>query len=409
MTRLDDGAMRLRDGESVWQAQRCAEPILREPEPSSLTTDIVLIGAGITGAFLAERLTRDGYKVVLIDRHAPATGSTAASTAMLLWELDASLLELEGALGLDGARLVSAACRRQVTAIGEMVQRLGIACDFAFRPSLYLAGNKLDAGDLREEHRLREHLDIGGLFLDEGALAGRGFIGDGGLLYPGSAEVDPVKLTRGLLAVAQARGARVISPATAMVYETSRDGVVVETREGDVVRASRLLLANGYEMPDFVPGARHRIVSTWAFATERRTGPAWPGNALVWEASEPYLYMRATADGRVIVGGGDESDAGGAQREALTDKKVQALEVAAAGRSAALKGLRPEYAWSGAFGQTEDSLPFIGPTPSRGRCLAAYGYGGNGITFSALAAEILADALAGKANPVARFCALDRG
>jgi glycine/D-amino acid oxidase-like deaminating enzyme len=61
-----------------------------------LHTDIVIIGAGITGAFLAERFTRDGHTAVLLDRRPPTQGSTSASTAMLLWELDASLLELEG-------------------------------------------------------------------------------------------------------------------------------------------------------------------------------------------------------------------------------------------------------------------------------------------------------------------------
>ena len=39
-----------------------------------------------------------------------------------------------------------------------------------------------------------------------------------------------------------------------------------------------------------------------------RVAPAWPDNALVWEASDPYLYMRATLDGRVIIGGADETD-----------------------------------------------------------------------------------------------------
>ena len=88
-----------------------------------------------------------------------------------------------------------------------------------------------------------------------------------------------------------------------MVYESLPDSVVVSTREGDVVRARWLVLANGYEMPDFVPAGRHRIVQTWAIATETIAQRPWAGDALIWEASDPYLYMRTTADGRVIVGG----------------------------------------------------------------------------------------------------------
>ena len=410
MARLDDGAMRLRDGYPVWQAGPLAPP-QRTSLPLTVETDILIIGAGSTGSFLAERFTRDGYRVALIDRHAPATGSTAASTAMLLWELDASLLEIEDRLGMEAAAAISSACRQHVFTIGELVHRLRLDCDFAFRPSLYLAGNKLDAADLREEHKLRAHLGIEGAWIAEGELAARGFRGDGGLLYQGSAEVDPVKLARGLLAVAQARGAVVISPATAMVYETLHTGVRVETREGDVIRARTLVLANGYEMPDFVPlpACGHTIVATWAMATERGVAPAWPDNALVWEASDPYLYMRATLDGRVIIGGADETDVDDERRKALTAAKVATLEAQSRERALALNAQGPEFAWSGAFGQTGDSMPLIGSMPGRPHCLAAYGYGGNGITFSALSATMLSAHLAGERHPLARFCALDRG
>ena len=400
--------MRLRDGCPVWQT-RPAEPLARVRAGGVLETDIVIVGAGITGAFLAERFTRDGYRVVLIDRHAPATGSTAASTAMLLWELDASLLEIEDRMGIAAATAISSVCRQQVLAIGDLVERLNLPCDFVYRPSLYLAGNRLDPVDLCDEHQLRAHLGIEGAYLDEGALAQRGFRGEGALYYAGSAEVDPVKLACGLLAAAQARGATVISPATAMVYETLHDGVCVETREGDVVRARTLVLANGYEMPDFVPAGRHAIASTWAYATARGVAPAWADNALVWEASDPYLYMRATADGRVIVGGADETDVDDAKRKAFTAAKIETLKAAAAARCVGVAQQEAEFTWSGAFGQTEDALPFIGVVPGRPHCLAAYGYGGNGITFSALAATILAGRLAGQGHPLAELCALDRG
>ncbi|MEQ1782923.1 MAG: FAD-dependent oxidoreductase [Hyphomonadaceae bacterium] len=407
MTRLDDGAIRLRDGQTVWQAE-ALRPMPAPRSPTVTQTDFVIVGAGITGAFLAERLTRGGASCVVIDRHAPASGSTAASTAMLLWELDASLLELEQRFGSVAAGRIAHDCLERVRAIGALAHGLNIACDFAFRPSLYLAGDKLDATDLREEARLRCHLGITGEVLDSGALAARGVIGDGALLYGGAAEADPVKLARGLLAAAVARRARIITPAVAMVYETLPDGVVVSTREGDVVRARWLVLANGYEMPDFVPVGRHHIVQTWAIATEAIAQRPWAGDALVWEASDPYLYMRTTAEGRVIVGGADEEGVDPAAAARSTPAKTRELLAAGTGRCPGLAGLQAEFAWTGAFGVTDDSLPFIGRVPGRPWCLAAYGYGGNGITFSALAAELIAAELEGGPHADAPLYALDR-
>lgn len=399
--------MRLREGATVWQTG-LEPPKAAARLPRTTHADFVIVGAGITGAFLAERLTRGGGSVVVIDRHAPASGSTAASTAMLLWELDASLLELEQRLGAEAAGRIAQDCIERVQAIGALVHRLNIPCDFTFRQSLYLAGDKLDAADLREEAGLRQHLGIKGAYLDSGKLAARGVIGDGALLYGGAAEVDPVKLARGLMAAAVARGAEIITPAVAMVYETLPDGVVVSTREGDVVRARWLVLANGYEMPDFVPVGRHHTVQTWAIATEAITQRPWAGDALVWEASDPYLYMRTTADGRVIVGGADEEGVDPATAQRSTPAKARELLEAGTGRCPGIAGLGAAFAWTGAFGVTDDSLPFIGRVPGRPWCLAAYGYGGNGITFSALAAELLSAELEGRPHADARLYALDR-
>ncbi len=54
-----------------------------------------------------------------------------------------------------------------------------------------------------------------------------------------------------------------------------------------------------------------------------------------------------------------------------------------------------EFRWAGTFDTTRDGLPLIGPVTGAKRIFAAYGYGGNGITFSFLAAQLLGDLMAG--------------
>lgn len=411
MVNLDDGAIRLRSGRSVWLAHDPARKQAQRPHCQRVyAADIVIVGAGITGAFLAEKFTRAGRNIVIIDRHAPAMGSTAASTAMLLWELDASLLEVEGRIGMNGAKRVSARCRQQIWRIVGLVNEFGIAADVSSRSSLYLAGDKLDAADLREEHRIRQMVGIEGVYLDEKNLAAHGLVGDAALLYPGSAEADPVKLARGLLALAVKRGAAIISPAVATNYEATLGGVTVATDQGDIVRAQNLVLANGYEMPDFVPAARHSLATSWAIATAPTDAARMPGpdGALIWEASDPYLYMRTTVDGRIIIGGEDEEFCDADKCEAMTPEKVKTLLAKAFQRCPSLMGVQPHHAWSGVFGETNDSMPMIGRVPGTQRTLAAYGYGGNGITFSALAADLLEAELEERPDPDAAFFALDR-
>ena len=50
---------------------------------------------------------------------------------------------------------------------------------------------------------------------------------------------------------------------------------------------------------------------------------------------------------------------------------------------------RPVYTWCGTFGGSSTGTPSIGPVPRMPNCYAVLGYGGNGITFSMMAAQML--------------------
>jgi glycine/D-amino acid oxidase-like deaminating enzyme len=375
----------------------------------SQQTDVIIVGAGITGSFLAERLTREGREVLVLDRHQPHTASTAASTALLQWEVDVPMLMLENRLGFDWAAAIYRRSFNAVRTIAKLVSFLGEGAHFAARDALYLAGNELDARGLKEEHRLRLSSGLPGFFLDRPALLKEhGFDRDAALLSPGSGEVDPMGLAGLLLDAAIRGGARVASPVTVIDYFSSASGCRVLTSDGLEVEGSVLILANGYEMPKFVPATMHEIKSTWALATMPQPSNAlWPGKSLVWEASRPYAYMRSTANNRIIIGGEDEVQADATARDALTPRKVEAL-VRKLGDL--LPGIVPEIAtaWAGFFGETKDGLPLIGPVPGWHHCYAAFGYGGNGITFSAMAADLIARLLAGYTDPLLDVLAVDR-
>lgn len=59
----------------------------------------------------------------------------------------------------------------------------------------------------------------------------------------------------------------------------------------------------------------------------------------------------------------------------------------------------PEYRWAGCFGDSTTGLATIGEVPGMKRCYAVLGYGGNGITFSVIAAQMIQRALCGVRDP----------
>ena len=113
------------------------------------------------------------------------------------------------------------------------------------------------------------------------------------------------------------------------------------------------------------------------------------------EASDPYLYMRTTADGRVICGGEDEEFAGDERRDALIPLKTARLQTKL-GKLFPRLDTRAAFTWTGSFGASTSGTPSFGPIPGYPSCFAVLGYGGNGITFSMLAASMIARAMRGR-------------
>lgn len=345
--------------------------------------------------------------MILIDRELPGRGSTAASTAMLLWEIDRSLLQLTQAYGFERASRAYHASLQAVGGLTALVRDLDIRCDMRVRQSLYLAAGESPA-ELIEEHALRQRADLPGTFLDHRMLLSAYEITRAGaLISPGSADADPVQLTTGLLRVALERGARLFE-AEAVAFDSAGAAVGVGMADGKLIEAKLVVLATGYARPDIIRSTIQDTASSWAIATAPQPDALWKDDVLIWEDSEDYLYARTTATGRIIIGGEDSRDIVDPDaRDALIAEKSAILTK----RLAALWPLaRPsiEYSWAGTFDTTADGLPLIGPVPGHKGIYAAYGYGGNGITFSFLAAELIGGLVAGETSPLLQDFAIDR-
>ncbi|MDX8451213.1 FAD-binding oxidoreductase [Mesorhizobium sp. VK9D] len=384
----------LRSGIPVWSAYRSPSvPVSRLTR--DMKTDMLIVGMGVSGAMVAEALTRDGHSVICLDRRGPLKGSTAATTALVQFEIDQPLTRLAMMIGGDAARQAWRRSRLALLNLQGRIAELDLRCRSATTPSLYLAGDRLGALDLRREAEARQRTGIAASFLTREELRSEfGIDRPAAILSHDNLALDPRKLTSGLLLAALERTARFYAPVEATSIEDNRLGVTVATRQGPVITARHLILTTGYELLDIVPVANHRVISTWAIATSPQPRKIWPHAAMIWEASDPYLYVRATADGRVICGGEDEDFTDEERRDGLTPAKTQLL-------SRKLVEIFPQldttahFAWSGSFGATGTGLPIIGSVPGHPRVHAVMGYGGNGITFSQIASEIISASVAG--------------
>ncbi len=374
----------LRSGQTVWEPGKSAP---RDPLPDS--ADIAIVGGGIVAAILAERFASLGRSVAVLDRREPAHGSTAASTAQVMCAMDTPLGELAAKKGEDQAARIWQRVQAAVASFGARIDALSIACEKQDVPTLCLDGDVLDAAGLEAEGALRRKHGLPYDFLTAAETAERfGIDPRAGLVSDTDFEVDPAALALGLFAAARGHGATVTYPVDVIALQPNGEGTRLVLADGRMLDAADVILATGYERPLlFLPPA-FSLLSTFVIATA--PGAALPNEraAMIWEAADPYLYVRADRDGRIIAGGEDiEADAA-SRRDALMEAKSGAI-LAQLHRLFQREDIEIERCWSAAFGSSPDSLPAIGAAANMPRTWMAYGYGGNGIAFAALAAEIL--------------------
>lgn len=123
-------------------------------------------------------------------------------------------------------------------------------------------------------------------------------------------------------------------------------------------------------------------------------------------ATYPKLEKSIKTD-IVIIGGGDEAFNSPLKRDKLIVKKTALLKKDFSKLFPDID-LIPEFSWAGTFGITKDALPYIGTYSKTPHTFYALGFGGNGITFSLIAAEIICDMVSGKANKDASLFSFDR-
>jgi glycine/D-amino acid oxidase-like deaminating enzyme len=393
----------LRNGEPVWAAQR--EPrIFGARLRRSTRADVVVVGAGISGAFIAQALTEAGLRPLIVDRRRAALlGSTAASTALLQFELDTPLIKLSRMIGRRQAAQAWIASRDAVNELRTGSGRLGIEAHLQTRPSLYLSGNELDPQGLRREAAARQRIGLASEWLNRRALRHHfGIERPAALLSHANAEANPVELAAGFLRRALRAGAKFHAPHEIVDLHWTRRGTTLLTDDGIEIHATHAVLCTGYELAKIVPPSANRIHSTWAIATRPQPQKLWPQRALIWEASDPYLYVRATDDGRVICGGEDADMDDAVRRDALTAVKSKRIEKKL-GRLFPRLDARAFMAWAGSFAASPTGMPTIGEIPGYSRCYAVMGYGGNGITFSMLARRLITAAILGRRTPDAQL------
>lgn len=375
----------------------------------NLQCDVVVIGAGLTGAMVAHALGREGLDVVILEKRDVGQGSTSASTALLLYEVDTHLCDLAQQRGWTAAARSYRRCLTAIDELAALVRQLRDSCGFRRRPSLYVASQAGDLKSLKREFAARKRAGFDVALLSAAEIRTHFSFSAAGAIYSrAAAEVDPFRLAALLIQESVRAGARLFVHTRAARVTEGRRGVTIRTASGNAVAARWAVIAAGFETTAREARRVVKLKSTYAMVTRPvSTFSGWHERCLIWETKRPYIYLRTTSDDRILVGGEDEDFVNAGKRDALIGDKGRALH-------RKLRQMFPDIptelssSWAGTFGETKDGLPYIGPLKARSRVLHALCYGANGTNFAAIAADIIRDTILGKRNDHAELFGFKR-
>lgn len=396
--------MDLKSNEPFWLVKNGilnSYPSLKE----TVECEVLVIGGGITGSLIAHQMVKDGYETVLIDRREIGNGSTSATTSMLQYEIDVPLYELIDQIGEEGAVKAYKACSQSIEDLDKITQELNSEAGFERKESLYYASKKKDVSWLKKEFEARKNAGFNIKWIEKEEILERYEFENtfGGILSSQGASVDAFHLAHELLAFNSKKGLRVYDKTEMDSVEVKKGFNLVTTKTGQKIKAQKIIYAIGYESAHLIKEKFVDLKSTFAMVSEiDEKGSEKLNNTLFWNTSDPYLYMRTTSDGRVLIGGGDEDFRDPEKRDAMIDKKEKEI-------LGDLKDLLPNYhfytdfTWAGTFGETKDGLPYISEHKDFPNSYFVLGFGGNGITFSVTGMEMASAFMKNKNHPLTEY------
>jgi gamma-glutamylputrescine oxidase len=369
----------------------------RAPLAGEWRADVAVIGGGLAGCSTALHLTKRGFKVALLEAHVVGYGASGRSGGQTIFGLATSQKALIAQVGREDARRLFELSIEALDLTQSLIRDNGIDCDY--RPNhVHVATKPRHLGELNEwirELHDEYHYASARLLdrheLDAHVRSGRYL---GGLIDSRSGHLHPLKYVRGVARAAEAAGARIFENTQALHYEDGGE-VVVRTARG-LVRCRHLVLCANAYIGALAPPLARRIlgVGTYIIATQpldpARARALLPSNAAIADINWILDYFRLSADHRILFGGRVSYSAFQPPHlaESMRQRMVSVFPDTA--------DLNVEYAWGGYLDITLSRAPDFGRLAPN--VFYLQGFSGHGMSLTALAGKVVAEAVAGTAE-----------
>jgi glycine/D-amino acid oxidase-like deaminating enzyme len=380
----------------------------------NLQTEVCIIGAGITGVVTAYLLAKEGKRVVLIEKDKIGSDATHRTTAIMTEVIDTDPTDLIKIYGEEKSKKIYGSHRRAIDHAEEIIAIEKIDCDFMRCSNFIYINEEKHIKDLESEFEMIKKLE------PQCRLSRQpheGYKNFGYIEVPHQAKFHPMKYITALLEKAIAMGVEYYEKTEACELVRGNDlthssdlkrssgprAINVVTKNGAIINAD-WVIASTHE-PFGQPAGlffKKGMYVTYMFEMkiDQKNSLGRIVEGTYEDMENPYHYWRvdsthsgAKNDTYIMLIGGEDHRADIPIDEhrnynALNEYVHNLLPGAA---------IKTVGKWHGPILEPLDGLAMIGPYKEP-NILYAFGFSGNGMTYSHIAASIFKDTVTGQAS-----------
>ncbi len=361
---------------NLWQ-ETSKEKITFGNLKKSITTDLVVVGAGFTGCSAALFAAKSGLSVTLIDQKI-GYGGSGRNVGLVNAGLWMPPETVENILGLDAGIKLNNALSKAPDLVFSLIDNYGINCSANRSGTLHCAHSEKGLKDIQLRFKQLSERGAELELLDKQQTEQR--IGSskffGSLFNKKAGIINPLDYCLGLAKAAKSNGVNIYESTLATKIQSINNEWLVKTSEGSIKAKMLLIATNAYQKPiEGLNPSQYTSVQYFQVATKALpldlAKSVLPNAEGCWDTASVMSSFRLDADNRLIIGGiGNLGHSASKIHTNWARRKVESL-------FPQLTNIAIDFSWHGRIAMTDDHIPKI--LRLGNNAYSVFGYSGRGI------------------------------
>ena len=350
--------------------------------------DVCIIGAGITGLSTGYYLSKNGLKVIVVDKDLIGEKTSGHTTAKITLQHGLIYNYLINSYGKEFAFKYFESNKNAISNIKKIIENENIECDFEEMPNIIYTNDKNEVIKILNEINAINQLNKDfATFINKSDLP---FEIEGGIKIENQAQFHPRKYMYGLADAIKKNNGYIFTNSKVEDVKKQKDKYITYV-ENNKIKSKYVVIASHYPFINFPGFYFSKMYQVTSYAIGIETNKQIPYGMYI-NSNEPTLSFRSAKNGEknfLIIGGGNHKTGYSPESDINFGYSFLENEI-----KKIYDDYKILYKWNTRDCVTLDKIPYIGNFSNyMENIYVATGFNKWGMTSSNVAANIIADVI----------------